>query len=260
MTRSAPQAGDFTRLLRAQGANVLEIPTIEIQPRSAAELDSILQTVPDYDWVFFTSVNAVEVLLGRGRRLKLPVLLDTQRKPEICAIGPATAEKLRAFGSRVDLVPSRYQAEGILESFLEQNRQSLSELKILIPRASRARSILPDRLRKVRARVDVPAVYDTVVPVGSRERLAQSLRSQTPDLITFTSSSTVRHFVDLVEDPERLKQYYYAAIGPITADTAEEYGLQIAVQARKSTIPDLVKEIVQYFRGKASQADDLPTP
>ena len=248
VTRSPSQAGDFTRLLMAQGARVLEVPTIEIQPRPEKEIDAILDSLTEYNWVIFTSVNGVEVVLGRARRLGISVLDEAETGPAVCAIGPATADRVREYGGRVDLVPSRYQAEGILESFLERNPPPLSGLKILIPRASRARSILPRRLRELEAQVDVIPVYDTIVPPGSREKLFQVLKKQVPDLVTFTSSSTVRHFVSLAENPQELKRYCCAVIGPITAETAEEYGLQVVVEAKKSTIPDLLEAIVCYFR------------
>ncbi len=247
VTRSPSQAGDFTHLLTAQGASVVEVPTIEIRPRPEEEIDAILERVSDYDWVIFTSANGAEVLLGRARRLGISVLDKAETGPSVCAIGPATANRVKDYGRRVDLAPSRYQAEGILESFLERNPQPLSGLKILIPRASRARSILPRRLRELEAEVDVIPVYDTIVPPGSRKKLFESLRNQEPDLVTFTSSSTVRHFVSLTKNPQELKGYRCAVIGPITADTAEEYGLQVVVRARKSTIPDLVEAIVCYF-------------
>ncbi len=247
VTRSPSQAGDFTDLLTAHGASVLEVPTIEIRPRPEKEIDTILERLSEYDWVIFTSANGVEVLLGRARHLGISVLAEAETGPSVCAIGPATADRVRDYGGRVDFVPSRYQAEGILESFLERNPVPLSGLRILIPRASRARSILPRRLRELEAEVDVLPVYDTIVPPGSREKLSQVLRDQEPDLVTFTSSSTVRHFVSLAEDSQSLKRYRYAAIGPITAGTAEEHGLQVVVQAGKSTIPDLVEAIVCYF-------------
>ena len=247
VTRSPSQAGDFTRLLTAQGARVLEVPTIEIRPRPEKEIDAILDSLTEYDWVIFTSVTGAEVLLGRARRLGISVLDEAETGPEVCAIGPATADRVREYGGRVDLVPSRYQAEGVLESFLERNSQPLSGLKILIPRASRARSILPRRLRELEAKVDVLPVYDTIVPPGSREKLSLVLRKQDPDLVTFTSSSTVRHFVSLAEDPQELKGHRCAVMGPITAETAEEYGLQVVVQARKSTILALLEAIVCYF-------------
>ncbi len=247
VTRSPSQAGDFTRLLTAQGARVLEVPTIEIQPRPEQEIDAILDRLSEYDWVIFTSVNGAEVLLGRARRLRISVLNEAETGPSVCAIGPATADKVREYGGRIDLVPSRYQAEGILESFLERNPQPLSDLRILIPRASRARSILPRRLRELEAQVDVIPVYDTIVPPGSREKLSRVLRNQKPDLVTFTSSSTVRHFVSLAEDSQELKGHRCAVIGPITAETAKEYGLRIVTQARNSTIPGLLEAIVCYF-------------
>ncbi|MFQ5929937.1 MAG: uroporphyrinogen-III synthase [Acidobacteriota bacterium] len=248
ITRSQAQASEFRRLLEKAGAKVLEVPTIEIRPAHSPELDSAIMRLGSYDWLMFTSVNGVEIFMQRAQELgRLPVPEANSSLPKICTIGPATARKVESYGYLVELVPELYQAEGVLRDFLHFNQGQIKGLRILLPRARKARELLPKRLREQGAEVDLIPVYDTVVPEESRFTLAELLRSESPDLITFTSSSTVRNFVTLTEEDEDLKRYHYAAIGPITAATAQEYGLDIVVQAEKFSIPDLVAAIGRYF-------------
>ncbi|MDA2937660.1 uroporphyrinogen-III synthase [Acidobacteria bacterium AH-259-A15] len=247
ITRSQAQAFEFRRLLEKAGAKVLEVPTIEIRPAHSPELDSAIMQLGSYDWLMFTSVNGVEIFMQRAQELgQLPAPEDSAL-PRICTIGPATARKVESYGYLVELIPKLYQAEGVLQDFLRFNQGQIKALRILLPRARKARELLPKRLREQGAEVDLIPVYDTVVPKESRFTLAELLRSESPDLITFTSSSTVRNFVTLTEEDEDLKRYRYAAIGPITAATAHEYGLDIVVQAEKFSIPDLVAAIGRYF-------------
>jgi uroporphyrinogen III methyltransferase / synthase len=250
ITRTQSQAPEFRLLLERLGARVLEIPTIEIRPRSGPELDSALENVDRYQWLIFTSVHSVEIFMERARELgRLSSREKNLAFPKICTIGPATAEKVQQYGLQVDLLPGIHQAEGILEDFLRFTQGRIEGLRILIPRARRAREILPEQLRKQRAKVKVLPVYDTVLPRTSQSRLHNLLGKESPDLITFTSSSTVRNFVSLITRQKDLRQFRYAAIGPITAATAREYGLKVVVQAEKSSIPQLVTAIEQYFAG-----------
>ncbi len=248
-TRSRGQAPEFRLLLEKAGARVLDLPTIEIRPRPTPELDRAVGGLENCDWLMFTSANAVEIFMDRAQALgRLPAPEGDSPFPRICTIGPATAGKVESYGYTVDLVPKLYQAEGILEDFLDFNSGSIQDLRILIPRASKARELLPQSLREQGAQVNLIEIYDTVVPEESRSRMAELLDQQPPDLITFTSSSTVNHFTALAQEVEDLKRYHYAAIGPITAATAREYGLEIVVQAERSSIPDLVKAIERYFQ------------
>ena len=123
-------------------------------------------------------------------------------------------------------------------------------MNILIPRASQARSLLPRELSRHGARVEVVPVYDTVVPEASRAALEQALDAGVPDLITFTSSSTVRHLMKLATDPDRVRSVSCAAIGPITAETAREHGFRVVVESSESTIPGLFAAICNDDGGK----------
>ena len=249
ITRAQGQAPEFQHLLEEAGARVLHLPTIEIRPRPDEELDHAVEALKSCDWLMFTSANAVEILLDRAQALgKLPAPKGDSPLPKICTIGPATADKVKSYGYAVDLVPELYQAEGILKDFLDFNGGRVEGLRILLPRASRARELLPQTLRKQGAEVNLIEVYDTVVPKGSRSKLTQLFKSQPPDLITFTSSSTVSNFASLAEKVEDVQQFRCAVIGPITAATAREHGLKIVVQAKKSSVPDLVRAIEHYFQ------------
>ncbi len=246
ITRSSSQASEFRLLLEAAGAEVVETPTIEILPRLGPELDSAIEKLGSYDWVILTSINGARIFLQRASDLgRLPFYEPT---PRICTIGPATARGVQEYGLSVDLTPARYQAEGVIEEFLRLHDGKIRGLRILLPRASKAREILPEELRRQGAEVDVIAVYDTVLPEEGRARVRAALQGPAPDLVAFTSSSTVHNFVDLADGDEALKSFRYAAIGPITAATAAEYDLPVVLEPSKSTIPDLVIAIRRYFR------------
>ena len=248
ITRSQKQSSQFRKLLEAEGAQVLEVPTIEIRPLHGPQLDEAIQNITDYDWLIFTSANGVEIFMERNSQFDhLKPLAATSPKPRICAIGPATAGKLESYGCSVHLIPEVYQAEGVLKDFLSYNKGKVKNLRILLPRALEAREILPQTLRRKGASVEVIPIYKTVIPEKSRTSLSSILRSQTPDLITFTSPSTVRHFVSLMPKTEELARFCYAVIGPITAAEARNHNLKIAVQAQQYSIPHLVKAICQYF-------------
>ncbi|MGH9339051.1 MAG: uroporphyrinogen-III synthase [Acidobacteriota bacterium] len=247
ITRAREQASDFRRLLEQAGARVKEIPVIEIRPRAAPELDQAIARLDDYDWLIFTSTNGADLFFQRSLSLRPQA---SGLRPRICAIGPATAEKIRQYGRDVELMPALFQAEGVIEELSKLYQGNLRAVRILIPRAGRAREILPEELRTRGAEVDVIPVYDTVVPPKSRQALRQALDHDAPDLITFTSSSTVRHFAELANGRSDLPHFAYAAIGPITAATAREYGLTIVCQPKHSTIPEFARTIERYFQSQ----------
>lgn len=250
VTRSRTQASEFSRLLRQAGADVVEIPSIEIVPRPNRELDPCIARAHRFDWLFFTSVNGAEFFLSRVRELDATLSGTDEPPPRICAIGPATARRVERFGREVHLVPARYQAEGVLEAFLELHSNRIEGLSILIPRASQARSLLPRELTRRGAHVEVVPVYDTVVPKESRVALKQALAEGAPDLVTFTSSSTVRHLMNLATDPDRVRAVPCAAIGPITAGTAREHGFHVVVESSESTIAGLFAAICNDYDPK----------
>ncbi len=244
VTRARSQAGVFSAALKELGAGVIEIPTIEIVPAKSPQLDRAICSLDEYDWLLFTSANGARIFFERLSQL-LPK--PEAAVPRVCAIGPATSKEIRCFGYDVALQPALFQAEGILDEFSILYEGRLSGLKILVPRARFARQILPEKLREFGAEVEVIPVYDTKLPSESADLLKEALSEGRLDLITFTSSSTVHNFIALASDLGTLSHYECAVIGPITAKTAEEYGLRVVLQPANSTIPDFLRAIEAYL-------------
>src|SRR2546426_206627 len=245
VTRAREQAGELVRELEALGAEVVAAPTIRIaRLADLAALRAALIRVPPYDWIVFTSQNAVQVVCDR-----LPEWALAPRdvaRAAVAAIGPATAEALVRRGVVPDLVPDRFVAEAVVTALAAQG--DVRGKTILLPRAREARDALPDGLRALGALVDVIPVYETIRETGDGSGLATELLAGRIDLVTFTSSSTVRGFVDLVGRPAAASGRFAAAvIGPVTAGTARELGIAVAIEARDYTVPGLVSAIVRYY-------------
>ena len=249
ITRARDQSSEFATRLRNLGAEVIEYPTIEILPPHRWKgLDRAIKGLKSYDWIIFTSANGVNFfwqrLTDKRKDLSLPSSL------KVAAIGPATAKKLKEKGIRVAYTPKEFVAEGILKGF---EKRDLHGRRILLARVKKARDILPKGLRKMGAEVNVVEAYRTVKPRGATKRLKQLLTVGKPDVITFTSSSTVNHFAELLkaEDLKKLlKGIAIACIGPITAQTIKRWGMRVQIQPKQYTIPGLTKAIAEYFARK----------
>jgi len=239
----------LVRELEALGAEVIAAPTIRIaRLGDLAALRAALTRVPPYDWIVFTSQNAVQVVCDRLPAWELAPR-DVARAA-VAAIGPATAEALVRCGVIPDLVPDRFVAEAVVTALAAQG--DVRGKMVLLPRAREARDALPDGLRALGARVDVIPIYETVRETGDGSGLAAEILAGTIDLVTFTSSSTVRGFVELVGRPAAASGRFAAAvIGPVTAGTARTLGITIAVEARDYTVPGLVDAIVRHFERDA---------
>ncbi len=238
--RARHQSDDLSSLLTDLGAEVIQIPLIEIRKsRSHKPLDSALKRIADYDWLILTSVNGVEALWDRAQKLKFT--RKSFQHLKIAAIGPATRKALERRGLKVAVVPKEYIAESVVESL----KKKVKGKRVLLARAKVARDVIPRELRKLGANVDVVEAYETVIPKSSRTRLRKVLGDsrRRPDIITFTSSSTVKNFLELA-GKDRLMGLRFASIGPVTSATLRDAGLSAHVEARKYTIPGLVEAIV----------------
>jgi uroporphyrinogen-III synthase len=245
VTRAKDQSGSLAEELEALGATVIEIPVIEIRPLvSYAALDATLANIENYDWLILTSANGVEALFARMQTLGLGP--ESLLHLNIAAIGPATREKIEEHGLPVDVVPEKYVAESVVEALWQQVRGK----RVLLVRAKVARDVIPEELRKAGARVHVAEAYETVVPEQSRARLRKALDDprERPTIITFTSSSTARNFVALLDSQnpaQALRGITLASIGPVTSATLRELGLAVEVEAMEYTIPGLVKALAE---------------
>lgn len=242
--RARHQAGALSIELRNLGATVIEIPFIEIRrPGSFAPLDSALRNLSQYHWLILTSVNGVEAMWERLKKLKLTK--SSLRQLQIAAIGPATKKAIEQRGVTVDVVPKEYVAESVVRSL----KSRVKGKRVLLVRAKVARDVIPTELRNAGAQVDVVEAYETVVPQSSRTRLEKSLANakKRPHVITFTSSSTVRNFAELLNlgksQSVKLDEILMASIGPVTSSTLREFRLGVDIKARRFTIPGLVEAI-----------------
>ena len=253
VTRTRDQASELLNLLENYGAECIEYPTISLEKVDSYEiLDRALAEIDSYHWVLFTSINAVDYFFNRlfeqGKDVR------DLKGPKVAAVGRVTAEALAGRGIKADLLPDEFTGDGLAETLISEG---VTGLHILIPRALKAREILPERLSDAGAEVTVAPVYQNVLPKSSsgeqlKDDLCQALEEKSVDMLTFTSSSTVKNFVTLLDlNPDELQKLMsgvaVATIGPITAKTAENYGLKPDVQPAEYTIPGLVESIVTFF-------------
>jgi uroporphyrinogen III methyltransferase/synthase len=230
VTRARAQASTLVDRLREVGARAIEVPAIGIDEPAdgGAALCAAAEQLGSYDWVVLTSPNGAERLLAACRDAR------AFGAARVAAIGPGTAEALRAGNIEPDLVPERFVAEGLLDVFPDGPGRAL------LARAAEARDVLPEGLRERGWEVDVVEAYRTVPGQPSTEELAAVAAA---DVVTFTSSSTVRNFLAACE----VVPPVVACIGPVTADTAREHGLDVDVEAEVHTIDGLLTALVRHF-------------
>jgi uroporphyrinogen III methyltransferase/synthase len=251
VTRAASQANDFITILEGYGAKVINCPTIEIQePDNYERLDEAIDHLYGYDWLIFTSANAAEFFLRRLSHFNRAASdLDDLR---VCAIGEATAERLRAAQVHVDLVPSTAKAEGVFAALQEfvGGVEKIHGLNILLPRAAIGRDYLPKALVNAGARVDIVTAYQTVIPSDVDRGRLSAMLAGSADCIAFTSSSTVKNLALLFDTHDlsnTLAGLTVACIGDVTAATAAEYGLKVDIQPAQFNVTELARAIAGYY-------------
>lgn len=237
ITRTRAQAAGLADKLSALGAEVIEFPTIEIQPpEDPRPLERAASSVREYDWIIFTSANGVRAFMDRSPDF-------TEFTGRVCTIGPATRRAAESAGLRVDVVPDEYVAESLVAAL---QAEQIAGKRILLPRAAVARDVAPDELRARGAQVDVVEAYRTVAPANAPELACRVFGAdRKPDWITFTSSSTVTNFVRTA-GVEALDGVRVASIGPVTSATARGLGITVTVEAEEFTTAGLVAAIVAF--------------
>jgi uroporphyrinogen III methyltransferase/synthase len=251
VTRAASQAQPFVTALETLGASVISLPTIEIaEPETYERLDEAIDHLYGYDWIIFTSANGVDYLLRRlqTRGVGVEELDDLK----VCAIGEATADKLRDAHVHVDLIPTQSKAEGVFAALSEfaGGSAQLHGLNILIPRAAVGRDYLPKSLEEAGARVDVVTAYRTVVPENVDRGRLSAMLTGSADCIAFMSSSSVQNLgllFDTHDLSEKLQGLTIACIGDVTAATAADYGLRVDIQPQETTAAGLATAIAEYY-------------
>jgi len=250
VTRTREQASELVAKLEENGADCLEYSTIHIEPVDDYQLlDQALEVMDSYDWILFTSINAITYFFKRlyatGR--------DSRALAACCigAVGRATAQELLKYGLQADLVPEKFTGKGLAQSLIANGIQ---DKQILLPRALKALEILPEMLDDAGATVTVAPVYQNIPPQGRKDELREQLSEGDIDLVTFTSSSTVTNFLTMVDatDTRELHQLLdkvkIAAIGPITAETIRKNDLTVDIQPDNYTIADMVDAIVDHYQ------------
>jgi uroporphyrinogen-III synthase len=244
-TRASKQSGGLAEPLREMGAEVVEIPTIEIKPPSSYKaLDAALRNIAKYDWLILTSVNGAEALFARLKKLRIAP--DKLAHLQVAAIGPATQREIETNNLEVAVTPERYIAESVVEALKDKTKGK----RVLLVRAKVARDVLPIELRKSGAKVDVAEAYETQVPKGAKAKLNRlfSNDSSRPDIVTFTSSSTATNFLALLEKDHwhGLREIWLASIGPVTSDTLRQAGFKPNIEALEYTMEGLALAIAKH--------------
>jgi len=242
VTRATQQAPILSEKLRELGADAIEMPATQIARLDLGPLRNSIDRIGDYDWLIFTSQNAVaifwEQLLGRGKDSRALAGL------KIAAVGPATAGALLEHGITVDVIPQRFVAEGLLEAIRE--RDDVSGSKVLYITAEGARDVLPSGLREMGAELAIIEAYRTIPDGEGAATLARAIEAGKVDLATFTSASAVRGYIDAVGEDLALK-VPAASIGPQTSDALREAGIEVEAEAEESTIDGLVSAVLRAF-------------
>jgi uroporphyrinogen-III synthase len=259
VSRARDQAGALSAGLTALGADVCEIPFIEIRPpRSFKSLDESLKLVAEYEWLILTSANGVRAMFDRMEHLNIPKRLLARLN--IVAIGPATRKAIESEGLRVAVTPREYVAESVVEALSEK----VHGKRVLLCRAKIARDVIPRELRRMGAFLDVAEAYENVIPQASRIELRAVLRDpqRRPHAITFTSASTVKNYLALLgirSGRSRLVEgVLNASIGPATSEALRKSQLNVDVQAADFTIPGLIEAIVRHAATHPRPAEPMP--
>ncbi len=236
--------------LEDMGAEVMAFPTIKIvDPEDFGPLDSAINAIADGSrvphWLVLTSANAVERFFDRHFELGFDV--RDLKGVKVCAVGTKTAAKIESRGIRVDIVPEKFNAEGLTESIAKEHGGRLDGIRFLMPRAEKGRDIFPDAVRKLGGEIDVPAAYRAVRPLRRPRRLMRFLREGKISVATFTSGATFTNFMDMVDGAcEMLKDVAIAVMGPVTKKAVEDAGLKVDIMPERATMEALSDEIIRW--------------
>jgi uroporphyrinogen III methyltransferase/synthase len=258
VTRAPEQAQELITRLAEAGAEVLLLPTLAFRPpEDPAPLDQAIRNLNQFDWILFTSRNAVRFFCDRCRALGLDLPSGYTTRPQVAAVGPTTADAAQQRGIRVARVASRFLGVGLAEEL----RREVAGATILLPRSDRAREELPVALRALGAVVTEVVAYQTGTPAGTDRRLLDRILVGAVDVITFTSPTAFEHFLEL-SGGDRLRRLsdsvVLAAIGPVTAAAIRDAGFPVAIEAETSTAEGLVAALIAYFSGSWSTGAKAP--
>jgi len=251
VTRPKAQAGDLVRRIEAVGGEAIEAPMIRVvPPEDYGALDAACERAGDYDWIVFSSVNAVDAFVER--LLAGPRDLRVLKGVRLCVVGPSTGERLARYGLKVDVTPEEYRADAVVPAMAALGE--LAGQRILLPHGDIGREVVADELRRQGADVVEVVAYRTIIAETEREGepdIYRMLLERRIDVVTFTSASAVRNFVRVLGDEpaaDLLRATVVASIGPVTAEAAAQFNIQSTIVPASYTVPALVDAIVDYFQ------------
>jgi uroporphyrinogen III methyltransferase/synthase len=237
------------------GAEVMEFPTISIEPvDDRSFIDKCINDIESYNWIVLTSVNGVKFFFNR--LIETGHDIRNLKGISFCAVGDKTADAIRHYGIRVDLVPKHFRAEGLIEAFSEHyGDKGLQGVRILLPRAEVAREVFPDKMRSLGASIDTPPLYKAMKPDVHGKRMQRFLRERKITIATFTSAATFNNFCDMMGDEalDYLKDVAIAVIGIVTRKAIEEKGLSVAIMPKKATVNAMVQAIIEWATENKTQ-------
>ena len=248
ITRTRSQSSYLSGLMSEEGAEVIEVPTIDIHPlpMDAAAKERV-RRLSEYDWVVFTSSNAVNIFMYNLKQAHKNNLDLAELK--VACVGESTAKVLLEYGVKADLVPKDYKQEGLVSAF---QKFPLKGQRVLLARAQKGRDLLMNFLKKKGALVDFWPLYENKIPPGTKERLYRLFKEEGGvDILIFASSSSADNFYGLFNPAERrrwLKNIPVATIGPVTAASVKKWGGKVAVMPKKYTMPDLIQGLGQWAK------------
>jgi uroporphyrinogen III methyltransferase/synthase len=250
VTRPREDAAELTQLLESLGAQAIEAPMIRILP---PDDDTLLveacRHAGDFDWIVFSSSNAVEAFMAR--LLESASDVRALHGVKLCAVGPATAERLARYSLKVDLMPAEYRAEAVAQEIV---KSGVKGVKVLLPRADIGREVIASELRRHGAEVTEAVAYRTAAADLERDGepdIYRMLLEKRIDVVTFTSASAVRNFIKVLgAEPaaDLLRATVVASIGPVTAEAAAQCDIKTTIMPDRYTIPALASAIVEHFR------------
>ena len=249
ITRPIDQSDEFAGILSRLGGEPVKFPVIAIAPPDSWNAaDKAIFNLERYSWLIFTSTNGVQSFVGRLIELEKDIQ-ESLSSVKICAVGLKTADAVEGYGLRVDFIPEEFRGEAIVEGFKEIGAEGE---KILLPRAQVGREILPEELTKMGMKVDVVPVYKIIRPKIDASWFKMMLNRKEIDVVTFTSGSCVRNFIELMGSGEYkilLSGIKIACISPVTADAVRKYGLEADIVPERYTIEDLAGAIAMHYTG-----------
>lgn len=250
VTRAAEQSAELCELLASFGAKVLECPLVAyVPPEESAPLDAALRGLAKFDWLLFTSQNAVRFFCARCAALEIPI---PREKPRVAAVGTATGRAAEEAGFTVAQVAAQSTGAGLAEEL----RAELPSRHILLPRSDLAAGDLPAALRRAGAEVTDVVAYRTVAPQGEVAAALELVLRGEVDVITLASPSAFHRLAEHA-GPDALRKLAartaFAAIGPVTAAAIVRAGLPVAIEAKEQSAPGLVRAIVEHYARKTGQ-------